>query len=448
MVNTNPVKGTQDIFGDYFYIQDNLISTLKKIFTLHGFEPLSTPAMEYTEILTSNYEDEEKLIYHILNSGSLEKSLNIKKFQKKDISEKGLRYDLTVPMIRFIANNFSELKIPFKRFQIQEVWRADRPQKGRFREFLQCDIDIVGSKSFFCEIELLSIAYDFFNKIAPKKFSIYINDIALFKKILGNFNLLESFQEIFIAVDKIDKVGLSLVIKNLRDKKYPEDFLKLIEELFSLKELPLSFCIKHLNEIIIEFPFLKEESLKFLEKINELRNYIDENFIKIDLLLGRGLGYYTSLIFEVKPNDKSIGSVLGGGRYNGMLTKTFPNKKLSFPDTAAGMSFGISRIISYLKEKNLKVNNCQPEKILITPLVQEGWRISFDIQKFYHKQFINSEIITEFSSLKKALSFADKNNFSKIIIIGENEIESEKVLLKNLKDGSQSYFLFSYFLKD
>lgn len=439
----NKVQGTQDFFGENYDLRIFFINQLKKIFELNNFNPLQTPAMEYLDLLEYNSREESnKLIYKILNSGDIYKK--DENFSLKNICEKGLRYDLTIPMMRFLSCNISKINFPFKRYQIENVWRAERPQKGRYREFLQCDVDIVGEKSYFCEFELINIAYNFFNKFFEKEFNLYINNVNFFKFGLKKINQDDKFFEIFLIVDKLGKITLEEIVLELREKNFEEKIIIFIKE-FADQNLETNddkiIFLKRYFEKDLEI----QEKICFLEKILDLaKNLIDKDFIKIDLLLARGLDYYTDIIFEIKPKDKSIGSVASGGRYENMLKKIFDLKVNNFEDTAVGLSFGIDRILDFAKEK--KFSKEKKEKILIIPIDEKYIDIALKLKNHFHGKDIIADLFLKKAKIKSAFDHAEKNDFNKVCVLGENEIKEKNICIKNILSKEEVILDFKNFI--
>jgi histidyl-tRNA synthetase len=439
----NKVQGTQDFFGENYDLRIFFINQLKKIFELNNFNPLQTPSMEYLDLLEYNSREESnKLIYKILNSGDIYKKNE--NFSLKNICEKGLRYDLTIPMMRFLSCNISKINFPFKRYQIENVWRAERPQKGRYREFLQCDVDIVGERSYFCEFELINIAYSFFNKFFEKEFNLYINNVNFFKFGLKKINQEEKFFEIFLIVDKLGKISLEEIILELREKNFEEKVITFIKE-FADENLQTNddkiIFLKKYFEKDLEI----QEKICFLEKILDLtKNLIDNDFIKIDLLLARGLDYYTDIIFEIKPKDKSIGSVASGGRYENMLKKIFDLKVNNFEDTAVGLSFGIDRILDFAKEK--KFTKEKKEKILIIPIDEKYIDIALKLKNHFHSKDIIADLFLKKAKIKSGFDHAEKNEFNKVCVLGENEIKEKNICIKNILSKEEMILDFKNFI--
>ncbi len=332
-------KGTRDYSPDEMKKREYLFEVFRYNFNLYGFNCIETPSMENSEVLNGKYGEEgDRLIYRVLDSGDFLKNIDNKKNisinnLKSQISKKGLRYDLTVPFARYVSMNRNKITMPFKRYQIQPVWRADRPQKGRFREFYQCDVDYIGTKSIICESEIISLVYSIFNKLKFDDFEIKLNNRKILLGISEKLNFKNKFEKFCILIDKIDKIGVTGLKKEMKLNKFPTSSIK---KLISLIEL------KGNNSLKINYvkTFLSNSKIG-LEGINEIENLMKiKRDFTLDFTLARGLSYYTSTIFEVVPTNNNIGSLCGGGRYDD-LTEIFGYKNIS----GIGISFGIERII-------------------------------------------------------------------------------------------------------
>ena len=425
-------RGTRDFGSNEMIKREYIFSIVKKIFSNYGFQNIETPSFENIDILKGNYGEEgDKLLYNILDSGDFLKNIKIDsrisyKDIKSKISKKGLIYDLTVPLARYVSMNRDKISFPFKRYQIQKVWRADRPQKGRYREFYQCDIDYIGSNSILCEIEIIDIITDVFKKLNYDKFSIKLNNRKVLAGIVEQLNIKERFTDLCISIDKIDKIGISGLNKELLKQNFDK---KIIDEIIK----------------IFEFKGNNEEKLNFIKKIifksktgiegiNELEKILNyrKNII-IDFSLARGLSYYTSSIFEVIPDDSNQGSLAGGGRYDN-LTEIFGLKNTS----GIGVSFGLERIFNLLEENELFPKDFKNSiKVMITNLGKDLLNYSLDICKMLRENNIPTEIYLTTSKLKKQLQYANNKKIPFVIIIGEDEKKEKKVTVKNMISGNQ-----------
>ena len=425
-------KGTRDFGPKEMKKREYLFKIFKDTFSLYGFNALETPSMENINVLNGKYGEEgDKLIFRILDSGDFIKGIdNIESKDsnnlRKEISKKGLRYDLTVPFARYVSMNRDKITLPFKRYQIQNVWRADRPQKGRFREFYQCDVDYIGTRSIVCEAEIIDLVYSIFEKLKIQDFSVKLNNRKVLFGIAETLSLEDNFDKICIIIDKIDKIGKG----------------KFIEELKSI-ELSKS-QIEKLNSVLF-FEGTNNDKIKFLksflssssaglEGINEIENLtqLSKEFI-FDINLARGLSYYTSSIFEVILDDKNIGSLCGGGRYDD-LTEIFGYKDIS----GIGISFGIERIYEIMKERNLFPNSInKKDTVLVCSMSKKYLDNSFRISSVLRNNNISTDLYPDSPKLKKQLQYANNNDIPYVIIIGEDEVASKLYTLKDMETGSQ-----------
>ena len=425
-------KGTRDFGPKEMKKREYLFKIFKDTFSLYGFNALETPSMENINVLNGKYGEEgDKLIFRILDSGDFIKGIdNIESIDsnnlRKEISKKGLRYDLTVPFARYVSMNRDKITLPFKRYQIQNVWRADRPQKGRFREFYQCDVDYIGTKSILCEAEIIDLVYSIFEKLKIQDFTVKLNNRKVLFGIAETMSLENNFDKICIIIDKIDKIGKG----------------KFIEE---LKNIDLSKSqIEKLNSVLF-FEGTNNDKIKFLknflsnsstglEGINEIENLtqLSEEFI-FDINLARGLSYYTSSIFEVILDDKNIGSLCGGGRYDD-LTEIFGYNDIS----GIGISFGIERIYEIMKERNLFPNSInKKDTVLVCSMSKKYLDNSFRISSILRNNNISTDLYPDSPKLKKQLQYANNNDIPYVIIIGEDEVASKLYTLKDMETGSQ-----------
>ena len=425
-------KGTRDFGPGEMKKREYLFKIFKDTFSLYGFNALETPSMENINVLNGKYGEEgDKLIFRILDSGDFIKDIdNIESKDsnnlRKEISKKGLRYDLTVPFARYVSMNRDKITLPFKRYQIQNVWRADRPQKGRFREFYQCDVDYIGTKSIVCEAEIIDLVYSIFEKLKIQDFSVKLNNRKVLFGIVETLSLQDNFDKICIIIDKIDKIGKD----------------KFIEE---LKNIDLSKSqIEKLNSVLFfdgsnddKIKFLKDflsKSSTGLEGINEIENLtkLSKEFI-FDINLARGLSYYTSSIFEVILDEKNIGSLCGGGRYDD-LTEIFGYKDIS----GIGISFGIERIYEIMKERNLFPDSInKKDTVLVCSMSEKYLDDSLRISSILRNNNISTDLYPDNPKLKKQLQYANNNGIPYVIIIGEDEVTSRLFTLKDMETGSQ-----------
>ncbi|MCP3659020.1 MAG: histidine--tRNA ligase [Bacteroidetes bacterium] len=434
-------SGMRDFTPQQVYERDYILNIIKENFQKYGFEPIETPAIEKLSILTEKYGDEgDKLIYKIINSGDFLKNTDIEDFNDKNkllkkISEKALRYDLTVPLARYIAMNQDKHPFPFKRYQIQNVWRADRPQKGRFREFCQCDVDIIGTNSILSEVELITMATEILNQLKIKNFKIKINHRKLLKAFSEYINQKDKATLLSITLDKVDKIGLDNVLAELKKNNISDNQINKLKEVLQYKGT---------NEEILLFLKNKFQNINYalegLEDIQKLLTYlkfsgVNLNYIKVDPTIARGLAYYTGTVFEIIVENSNIGSIGGGGRYDEMAS-VFGLKN----SYGIGFAFGLDRIWSILKNENLiprkQTNSTQ---ILITLFDEENMPLLLKLSKEIRKLDINTELYPAPIQIKKQLSYANKRNIPFIVILGKDEITKNKFILKNMKNGEQHF---------
>ena len=432
-------KGTRDFGPDEMAKRNYIFNTIKNVYALYGFQQIETPAMETLHTLMGKYGDEgDKLLFKILNSGDFLKSTtdeellsrNTLKLQTK-VSEKGLRYDLTVPFARYVVMHREELQMPFKRYQIQPVWRADRPQKGRYREFYQCDADIVGSDSLLNEVELMQIIDTVFTKFGIRV-QIKINNRKILTGIAEVIGEQEKIVQITTAIDKLDKIGLDAVNAELEK----EGLLKTsIEKLQPIIQLSGSNDEK-LNTIA-EVLANSEIGLKGVEEVRFILNTLKQielkNEIQLDLTLARGLNYYTGAIFEVKALDVEIGSITGGGRYDN-LTGIFGMPNLS----GVGFSFGADRIYDVLNALDLypkeSISNTQ---LLFINFGEKETNYVLPFVTKARQANIRTELFPDSVKMKKQMAYANAKHIPFVVLAGDNEIEQGKVTLKNMTTGEQ-----------
>ena len=447
-INPNTPKGTRDYSSEVLLKRNYLKKILQKAFESFAFEPLETPSFEKLTTLTGKYGDEgDRLIFKILNSGEKLKKADLNSFKKNDlkkfsfsISEKALRYDLTVPLARYVAGNQNDLIFPFRRYQMQNVWRADRPQHGRFQEFYQCDADIVGVKSLLQEIEMISLFDRIFNDINLKEVSVKINHRKIIEGIVNLTESKNSLVDFTVAIDKLEKIGIEGVEKELISKGFSESDIDKIKDIIKLQGSP---------EIILgELEEALKDSNEGLEGINELR-YIFSKLncfkfksinIKIDLTLARGLNYYTGMIVEVMgPEKVKMGSIGGGGRYD-ELTNSFGVKNMS----GIGVSFGFDRLYLVLEELDLfPININLNTEVLFVNLGNESVDIALNSINKLRSKGVISEIYPSNIKLSKQLNYANKKKIPFVVIIGDDEIKNKKITLKNMITGEQDQILLS-----
>ncbi len=431
-------KGTRDFGPAEMAGRNYIFDTIRSVFKKYGFNPLETPAMENLSTLLGKYGDEgDKLLFKVLNSGDAFAKVEPEMLQNSNslslkVCEKGLRYDLTVPFARFVVQHQNELTFPFKRYQIQPVWRADRPQKGRYREFYQCDVDVIGSKSLINELELVQIVDEVFAKFGVNV-CIKINN----RKVLSGLSEIighpDKLVDITVAIDKIDKIGLDAVKAELRERGIDEQGINTIEPVLLLQGTSAE-KISKMKEILAS----SETGMKGIAELEELFGLIEtagiRQEVEIDLSLARGLNYYTGAIFEVKAKDFAIGSICGGGRYDD-LTGIFGLPNMS----GVGISFGADRIYDVLQglEKFPK-DAIESTKILFSNMGDAEVKYSLPVIAKLRAEGINCEIYPDNTKLKKQFDYATKKGIPYFAIVGEEEILEGAVNVKNLETGEQT----------
>ena len=430
-------KGTKDFLPKELSKRNYVIDVLKKNFEAYGFEEINTPSLENNSTLLGKYGDEgDRLIFRVLNSGDKIKKADLESFQKKiftkfvsSLSNKGLRYDLTVPLARFVSQHQNEIIFPFKRYQIQNVWRADRPQKGRFQEFTQCDVDVVGSKSIIQEIELLNLYDSVFSELGLNDIVIKINHRSILISVAKYFGFNDkSINDFITVIDKIEKIGVESACKELcfRKKNLSK---KIFYDLFD-NEL---ICLETLKPILRNIENFEEGSfeikqiLDFFSKKNSLKNKL-----VFDLKLARGLNYYTGLIVEVITQTNDLGSIGGGGRYDNLVSLS-KSKNVS----GIGISFGLDRICIEMERQNLFPDQSKNKNILIVNFGLKFLTKLYPLINSLRKHDFNVDIYQEENKLNKQLSYANKHGIAYVLIMGENESKTNSVLVKNMKTGLQ-----------
>ncbi len=435
-------KGTRDFGPAMMARRQYIINIIKKVFEKYGFQQLETPAMENLSTLTGKYGDEgDQLLFKILNSGNFLKAVDTSKLQSTDakaltpaISEKGLRYDLTVPFARYVVMNRHEITIPFKRFQIQPVWRADRPQKGRYREFYQCDADVIGTGSLLCETEIILMIREVFNTLGLTDYSIKVNHRGILSALAEQAGAGDNENALFVAIDKLEKTGEDKVKDELREKGFTSESIGKIFEVLNFKgsnREKINFLSSQLNP--------SEKGKKGVSDMTSIITLLsqfeltDEAF-EWDIALARGLSYYTGAIFEVKINNMAIGSVSGGGRYDDLTGVFGSREKLS----GVGISFGLDRLYDALEELNLFPPETEmSSQVLIAHLDSQAMNFGIKVLKELRNKGVSSEIYPEEGKLKKQLEYANKKKIPYVIVIGEDEMKSGLLTFRNMKTGEQ-----------
>jgi histidyl-tRNA synthetase len=434
-------QGTRDFGPETVRKRNYIFNTIKNVFELYGFQPLETPAMENMETLMGKYGDEgDKLIFKILNNG-LTDAKNIEKAKaafenvlqgknSKDLTERALKYDLTIPFARYVAMNHSQLNFPFKRYQIQPVWRADRPQKGRYREFYQCDADVAGSNSLLNETELANIYATVFDKLGIAV-EIKINSRKILTALAEVCGGADKLMDITIAIDKLDKIGLEKVKEELSQRGLNVEQIIIIEKYLGI--------IGSNEEKIAEIKSLLGDNETGKKGMEEIEYIISSplpahySLISIDFTLARGLNYYTGIIFEVKAIGVQMGSIGGGGRYDD-LTGLFGVPNIP----GVGISFGVDRIYDVMEELQLFPSDVHiGTQVLFFNLGEMESKKAFELAQQLRNQGIRTELYHENSKFDKQFKYAEKKNIPYIIIMGSKELEEKTCVIKNLGSGEQ-----------
>lgn len=433
-------QGTRDFTAETLRKRNFILNTIKREFELYGFQPLETPAMENLETLMGKYGEEgDKLIFKILNNG-LSDPKNTDKakegFEKlmegKNsplLTERALKYDLTIPFARFVAMNYGQLTFPYKRYQIQPVWRADRPQKGRYREFTQCDADVVGSKSLLNEIELANIYHAVFSKLSIKGYQLKINNRKILSALAEHCGGADKLTDITIAIDKLDKIGIDKVKEELKVKGLNENQISAIE-----KYLNISGSNEQKLSSIKELLGSYTQAIEGIDELNHILQNSQKVNLSVDFTLARGLNYYTGTIFEVKaPDEVKIGSIGGGGRYDD-LTGLFGVSGLP----GVGISFGVDRIYDVMEEMQLFPVDLQTgSTALFFNMGEKESMFAFNVMQQLREAGISCEIYHEPAKMDKQFKYAEKKKIKHAVIIGSKEIEENTCIVKNLSTGTQ-----------
>ncbi len=442
MSNPTIPKGTRDFPPLEMARRNYIFDTIRNVFRLFGYEPIETPAMENLSTLLGKYGDEgDKLIFKVLNSGNFLTSANETALQEKDsvrllkdISEKGLRYDLTVPFARFVVQHRNELVFPFKRFQIQPVWRADRPQKGRYREFYQCDVDVIGSPSLLYETELIRITDEVFRRLGIRV-QVKLNNRKILSGIAEVIGVADKIVDITVAIDKLDKIGIDGVNNELGQKGLLPETINRLQPILNLSGSNYE-KLDQLTGILAA----SETGLKGIQEIRTILSHLEQlevaTEVQLDLTLARGLNYYTGAIIEVKALDVQMGSICGGGRYDD-LTGIF-----GLPDVSGvGISFGADRIYDVMNELDLfPESTSHSVQVLLVNFGGQEEMVSLRFLQQLQKAGIASELYPEPAKMKKQFGYADTRKIPYCVIIGSNEAASGLYQLKNMLTGEQGSY--------
>lgn len=434
-------KGTRDFGPQEMSRRNYIFNTIREVYSLYGFQQIETPAMENLSTLMGKYGEEgDKLLFKILNSGDFLRGISAEDLANgatghlaAQLCEKGLRYDLTVPFARYVVQHREELTLPFRRYQIQPVWRADRPQKGRYREFYQCDADVVGSDSLLCEVELMQIVDTVFQRFGIRV-CIKINNRKILSGIAEMIGEADKIVDITVAIDKLDKIGLDAVNDELRKSGISEEAIQKLQPIINLSGTNAE-KIATMRQVLagIEVGQKGIDEVEYVvSKLNNLNSQIE-----LDLTLARGLNYYTGCIFEVKALDVEIGSITGGGRYDN-LTGIFGMPGLS----GVGISFGADRIYDVLNQLELYPETVTTAtQVLFINFGEKETDYSLPIVALLRKQGIRCEIYPDSAKMKKQMQYANQKAVPFVAMTGETEMAEGKVMLKNMQTGEQKLLL-------
>ncbi len=435
-------RGTRDFGPEIMVKRSFIFEQIKKVYQKYGFLPLETPAIENLSVLMGKYGEEgDQLLFKILNSGDFAKDLTGDDLEKgskemlKKVSEKGLKYDLTVPFARYVVMNRHQLALPFKRYQIQPVWRADRPQKGRYREFYQCDADVVGTESLICEAEIVAMLHEVFENLGITEFVIKINNRKILSGITEVIGAKGKETDLCVAIDKIDKIGKEKVEDELQERGFSVENISKLQPLFAITEAG-DVNFEELRNWLINSE-IGLAGVQELEQIWQLTFALGLKNAKIafDPSLARGLSYYTGAIFEVKALNVTIGSISGGGRYDN-LTGTFGMPGLS----GVGISLGVDRIYDVMEELKIFPEHLahSSTKVMVTNFGEDTLPKSLEILAKLRAENVNAEIYPDTSKMKKQFEYADKKAIPFVLIVGSDEIKKGEYTLKNMLSGEQS----------
>ena len=432
-------KGTRDFSPEEMAKRNYIFNTIRDVYHLYGFQQIETPAMENLSTLMGKYGEEgDKLLFKILNSGDCFSGISCEELLEKNpvkfaakACEKGLRYDLTVPFARFVVQHRNEISFPFKRYQIQPVWRADRPQKGRYREFYQCDGDVVGSDSLINEVELIQIMDEVFHRFGIRV-CIKMNNRKILSGIAEILGAADKIIDITVAIDKLDKIGLEKVNDELREKGLSEEAISKLQPVIMLSGTNRE-KIASLKEILVT----SETGMKGIAEMEFILDRIEKLALRaeleLDLTLARGLNYYTGAIFEVKALDVQIGSITGGGRYDN-LTGVFGMEGVS----GVGISFGADRIFDVLNQLDLYPKDAlQTTQLLFVNFGEKEEAYLLPLVAQVRAAGIRTELYPESAKMKKQMSYADTKKIPYVAIVGETEMAEGKINVKNMITGEQ-----------
>lgn len=433
-------KGTRDFGPDIMVKRNYIFNTIEKVYQLYGYQPLETPAMETLNTLLGKYGEEgDKLLFKVLNSGDFLSKANPEDLRKGDsgkvvsqISEKGLRYDLTVPFARYVVQHRGEITFPFKRYQIQPVWRADKPQKGRYREFYQCDADVIGSDALLNEVELVRIVDEVFKRLGVDT-TIHVNNRKILSGIAEWIGHSDKLTAITVAIDKLDKIGMDKVQQELKDKGIDDKAVKNLEPVLNLSGTNYE-KLEKLRSMLQS----SETGMKGIEEITYLLDKSQLFALKADLhfslTLARGLDYYTGAIFEVTANNTPMGSICGGGRYDD-LTGVFGLKDVS----GVGISFGADRIFDVMNNEDLFPKEVTTTtRILFVNFGEAEVDYCLPVVEKLRMAGVAAEIFPQSAKMKKQMSYANNKSIPYVALVGEDEMNNGVITLKDMESGEQS----------
>ena len=433
-IKANIPKGMRDFSSEIVSRRNFIFDTIREVFECYGYAPIETPSMENRVTLTGKYGDEgDRLIFKVLNSGDFLSKLDLKENTTSNslstkISDKALRYDLTVPFARYVVQNRNELTFPFKRYQMQNVWRADKPQKGRYREFYQCDADVIGTDSLLCEIELIQLYDDVFNRLQLPNMQICLNNRKILSGMIELMDVESQAEKVLILLDKIGKRNSEKLKQELFNLNINQESYNILTSFLQAK------TIQEIDELVSESIIGKEgvKEIKFiLEKINKLS--LKSTDLNFDISLARGLDYYTGSILEAKIKGLDIGSLGGGGRYDD-LTGIFGLDNMS----GVGISFGLDRIYLAMEEMDCFPNDIiQTTDVMFVNFGDKEVNYCLPLLKELRENGISSEIYPESVKLKKQMNYANNKDIKIVVMIGEDEIQSELLSIKYMKTGKQ-----------
>ena len=432
-------KGTRDFSPVEMVKRNYIFDTIKEVFQLYGFMPIETPSMENLSTLMGKYGEEgDKLLFKVLNSGDFISKVRPEVIEARNsaklttkISEKGLRYDLTVPFARYVVQHRNDITFPFKRYQIQPVWRADRPQKGRYREFYQCDVDVVGSNSLLNEVELIQIVDEVYKRLKLNVL-VKLNNRKILAGIAEIIGEADRIIDITVAIDKLDKIGLDNVNKEMLEKGIPQEAIDTLQPIILLSGTNIDKLAK-LKEVLAA----SEVGMKGVDELETVFSYLADldvtTEVELDLTLARGLNYYTGAIFEVKSKDMEFGSITGGGRYDD-LTGIFGLKDVS----GVGISFGADRIYDVLEQMNrFPAETVNTTKVMFVNFGEKEEKYCLPILAKLRANGFKAEIFPDAQKMKKQMNYANDKHIAYVIMVGETEMEEGLLSLKDMETGDQ-----------